>query len=176
LTDSLLDRYPTGFAKGQLIKMIRTIDAITAELNSLKPRDFNLHYTNSKGAEQLSLLTDELAQVGEPDEVADILLRFIERLSNTDEIDPRYDLGTPGPLVHTLEKLPNYQKHLRESIKRQPTPLTIWMINRILNATKNSENREFWLNLLRDCLQQPNSTPVTRKEAQKFLEFQAKVK
>lgn len=96
-------------------------------------------------------------------------------MSATDEIDPRHDLGTPGPLVHTLEELPNYQKKLAISINRYPTPLTIWMVNRILNATKAQQERAFWLQLLLDCLKHPLLTPLARLEAEDFIKFQKKL-
>lgn len=40
------------------------------------------------------------------------------------------ELGAPGPLVHELEALPGYEPLLRESLARQPTGLTVWMVNR----------------------------------------------
>ena len=77
-----------------------------------------------------------------------MLFLAIERLSNSDEIDPRFDLTTPEPLVRTLEKLPNYSRQLIESIRRDLTPLSVWMINRILNAITAEEERRFWLNII----------------------------
>src|SRR5260221_8472036 len=106
-----------------MINMARNIEEIIANLESLTPRDFNLQYVEANGLEQLDSLTMELADAAEPNKTVEILLGIIERLSNTEEIDPRYDLGTPGPLVHTLEKIPNYQESLIVSVRHYPTPL-----------------------------------------------------
>jgi hypothetical protein len=113
-----------------------------------------------------------LLQQNRPQEAADVILRCIERLSASTEIDARFDLGTPGPLVHTLESLPDYQEFLVASLRRQPTPLTVWMLNRIINGTTDNQERTAWLQLMQDCLSHPTCSPMTRAEAQVFLDYQ----
>src|SRR6186997_2746393 len=98
--------------------MSRSLQEIESDLNLLTPRDFNLNNIGADGLERLYILTHELADIDEPEKIKEILFLAIERLSNSDEIDPRFDIGTPGSFVHTLEKLPNYSKQLTESIKR----------------------------------------------------------
>ena len=34
---------------------------------------------------------------------------------------PDVDLGSPGPLVHTLERLHGYENELMRSVRRQPS-------------------------------------------------------
>src|SRR5689334_5921148 len=130
--------------------MSRTLQEIESDLNVLAPYDFNLNNIGADGLERLYVLTNELAEINEPEKIKQILFLAIDRLSNSDEIDSRFDLGTPGPFVHTLERLSDYSKQLIESIRRYPTPLAVWMINRILNTVIAEEERQFWLNLLQE--------------------------
>jgi hypothetical protein len=49
---------------------------------------------------------------------------------------------------YTLESWPGrYEALLAESVRRKPSPLTVWMVNRILNA--RSPDADAWLTLLR---------------------------
>ena len=152
--------------------MSRTLQEIESDLNLLMPHDFNMNFVEANGLERLNALVKELAELNEPEKIQEILFLAIERLSNTNEIDPRFDLGTPGSFVHALEKLPNYSKQLIVSIRRYPTPLTVWMINRILNALKADEERRFWLNLLQESINHPLATSFVKEEAQQFVNFQ----
>jgi hypothetical protein len=85
---------------------------------------------------------------------------------------PDAELGTPGPLVHELEAMAGYEKELRNSIGRQPAPLSIWMVNRILNTTMSWDTREGWLSLLRSVLIHPKADELSRQEAMDFLAHQ----
>ena len=155
--------------------MIRSIRQIAADFDALSASDFNLWNVDANGIERLHSLTEELVELNAPDEIAEILFNCIERLSRSDEIDPRYDLGTPGSLVHALEKLPNYREHLIASVKRYPTPLTVWMINRILNMTGDTQEREFWRGLMDECLNHPMLSPLAREDTEMFLKHQSRL-
>lgn len=150
-----------------------TIEEILADLDALMPEDFNQNNQQANGMEKLWILTGQLSKVGEPEKVIEALFRFIERLSQSEEIDPRYDLGTPGPLVHTLEKYQGYERYLINSVKRYPTPLTVWMINRVINGTQDTRKREIWLKILEAVNYHPSATSLVKKNAQDFLEYQA---
>ena len=152
--------------------MSRTLQEIETDLNLLTPRDFNSNYIEANGLEHLNALIKELAEINEPEKIQEMLFLAMERLSKSNEIDPRFDLGTPGSFVHALEKLPNYSKQLIISIRRYPTPLTVWMINRILNALKVEEERRFWLNVLQESINHPQATSFVKEEAQQFIDFQ----
>lgn len=156
--------------------MTENLKKIISEFEALQPRDFNLAYEDADGMETLNRLANELMANASPEITAQTLLEFTERLSLSTEIDPRYDLGTPGPIVHTLEKIPDYEKYLIESVKRFPTPLTVWMVNRILNSTEKNIDRERWLDVLRKISNDQNVNEITRREAQGFLDFQTKNK
>lgn len=152
--------------------MAEILIKIISEFEALQPRDFNLVYEDAFGMETLNRLADELMANASPEITAQTLLEFTERLSRSTEIDPRFDLGTPGPIVHTLEKISDYEKYLVESLKRFPTPLTVWMINRILNVTTEKSKEEFWMKMLEDVASNDEVSEMTRKEAKGFLRFQ----
>lgn len=64
------------------------------------------------------------------------------------------DFGTPGPIVHFLEKFykNGYEQKLFNSIKRKPTMHTLWMLNRLIDGAdeeclkKSIENLELIMN------------------------------
>jgi len=81
------------------------------------------------------------------------------------------DLGTPGPLVHTLETWSGrYEELLAESVRRKPTPLTVWMVNRILNV--KPPDAQTWLAVLRSVADNANASDETITDARGFIEHQ----
>src|ERR1700722_19323310 len=107
--------------------MTRSVAEIAADFDSLTARDFDYAVVGAGGWQRLDELCDEMRAVNDPAACAPQLFRTMERLDGV-------DLGTPGPLVHTLESWPGrYEKLLAESVRRKPTPLSVWMVNRILN-------------------------------------------
>jgi hypothetical protein len=151
--------------------MARALDQLRADLMRLEEKDFDLSHPDAQGLEQLGKICDELA--GQPVEVvAPLLLSFIERFAEPAGIDARYDLGTPGPLVHTLEALPGYEPWLIESIRRRPAPLSLLMLHRILNTLSEGEDYDEYLVLLRSVSERKDVSPATMTEAIQFLVHQ----
>lgn len=122
--------------------MPRSIEAISAELNALDESAFDPWRTDSRGAEILNQLMDEVRTLPNAREAVPMLFSFLERLHES-------DLGSPGPVVHALEEVGGYEAELAESVLRQPTPLTVWMVNRLLNVERDSARRERLISLLR---------------------------
>ena len=89
------------------------------------------------------------------------------------EAHPEADFGLPGPLVHLLEKQPDYEEQLIESVSRKPIVNTVSMINRILNSNISSQKRAVLLDLLRSVETNPEGE-YAREQAELFLKFQAK--
>ena len=145
--------------------MARSIIDIATEFDALSARDFDLWNEDASGAEKLHQLTEELHELELPESAADLMLRFMERLDGS-------DLGSPGPLVHTLEKLPGYEMQLFESVERKPTPLNLWMINRILNVTTELHKRSKLIALLRQAVSHSLASEETRRDAGDFLKYQ----
>lgn len=85
---------------------------------------------------------------------------------------PDAEFGSPGPLVHELEAIPCYLPLLRDSLRRQPTHLTVWMANRLLNTELPNDQRESWLSELRAALHHPLASEQTRSFAEEFLNHQ----
>ena len=92
------------------------------------------------------------------------MFRTMERLDGV-------DLGTPGSLVHTLETWPGgYEQLLAQSVRRKPTPLSVWMVNRILNVSP--PDAESWMALLGSVLDNPAASDETKADAKGFIEYQ----
>lgn len=85
---------------------------------------------------------------------------------------PEAILGTPGPLVHELEAIEGYAAELRESVLRQPSYLTVWMINRILNGEPDDDQRRRWRQLLEVASKHPLTPELAREEAVRFIAHQ----
>jgi hypothetical protein len=132
---------------------MRTINEIAADFDTLTAGDFDNGKGESAGWDKVDGLCDELRQLDDPDRYAPLLFRTMERL---DEVE----LGTPRPLVHTLESWPGkYESLLAESVRRKPSPLTVWMVNRIL--TTHPSDADAWLGLLRAAIVHSSASAST---------------
>ena len=115
-------------------------------------------------ASELQALIDEASVEGADLGSVDVVLRFMEE-------NPGLDLGAPGPLVHFVEKFHGvgYEEKLLRSLSRRPTMYTVWMLNRVLNSTKDSRARDHLLDALRAAQNHPMVDDQTRKQASRFL-------
>ena len=105
-------------------------------------------------------------------ECVEPILRFMEN-------HPNVDFGSPGPLVHFIESRENNDEDrnhfvllVTESIKRRPTPHTVWLLNRLLNLarkanTKNLEKILFEAMALAKL--NPRADDCTRERIDDFL-------
>ena len=143
--------------------MPRTFDQLVAEFSALKPSDFD---GENAGLDKLRGLTEELLAQPQPEQAIPALFAIMERM-------PVTEMGTPGPLVHTLERMRgHYEQELAESVKRQPARLSVWMVNRILNGARDSEQRQRYLDLLRIAAEHPSAPESVRHEAEHFIQYQ----
>lgn len=143
--------------------MPRTFEQVMADFAALQPSDFD---NEAAGVCKLYELTDELMALPQPERAIPALFDVMERM-------PDVEMGTPGPLVQTLEQMRGcYERELVESIKRQPTDLTVWMVNRILNVTRDQEQREFYMDLLRFAAEHPAAREFTRDRAHEHIKYQ----
>jgi hypothetical protein len=144
--------------------MARPIEDIAADFDLLTARDFDYANTSANGWERLEQLCDELRAINKPTVCAPVMFHTMERLDGA-------ELGTPGPLVHTLETWRGgYELFLVESIRRKPTPLSVWMINRILNT--KPPDAETWLGLLGSVADHPGASGEAKAEARRFVEHE----
>jgi hypothetical protein len=136
---------------------------VVAELAALTPRDFDPMVLDAAGEERLQQACQELLAHYDPKVWAPALFALMERLDES-------DLGSPGPIVHTLEACAGYRPLLAESLRRKPTSLTTWMANRILNA--DPVDADDWLDLLQGAAEHPKASPRARTDAREFLHHQ----
>ena len=89
------------------------------------------------------------------------LLRLMER-------HPLTDFGSPGSIVHLVERFykKGYEEELLLSLKRMPTLHTVWMLNRLINGT---DQAEVYLDLLKEISENASYDKEIREEALHFL-------
>lgn len=87
------------------------------------------------------------------------------------EEHPNLDVGSPGPLVHFVEDFfgRGYEAKLLDSVRRKPTPHTIWMLNRVINGVKDPEQKRAYIAAMSEAMNHPLANSVTREEASRFL-------
>jgi hypothetical protein len=129
---------------------------------SLSRSDFDDQ--SGQGTEVLETVCDFLRDGADPHRVIPAMFALLERLDGV-------DLGSPGPVVHLLESFEQlYEGDLKKSLERHPTPLTVWMVNRLLN--RSSDGREAWLQLLERAAHHPRASAETAADAMDFHAFQ----
>jgi hypothetical protein len=141
--------------------MTSTVDELLEQLQAFSPTGDaadNVHRLNE-------LLAGFTALPG-CERVAPAVLALLERY-------PQADFGAPGPLVDALERQPGYGEVLAGSLERQPTELTAWMANRLLNSKLPRDERGTWLKRLTVVTSHPKAAPAVRDSAIRFLDFQA---
>jgi hypothetical protein len=152
--------------------MPKTRAEIEAELDQLQPNDFSSRNGAARGMERLHVLLPELIEVSPPSEATLTILKLIERLSDTPDLGD-CELGNPGPMVHELERLRGYESQLVDSVTRFPTPHTVWMVNRLMNAlSKDDERWDRLLEILKRSAVAANAAPGAREEAEMMISHQ----
>jgi hypothetical protein len=141
--------------------MTRTVDDLLTDLQAFSPTD-----DASDNVHRLNEVLAGFAALPGCERVAPALLGLLER-------HPTADFGTPGPLVNALETQPGYPELLAASLERQPTELTAWMANRLLNTKLPRDERGVWLKRLTVVTSHPKSAASVRDSAIRFLDFQA---
>ncbi|MCE9552500.1 MAG: hypothetical protein K8T91_03860 [Planctomycetes bacterium] len=136
-------------------KMIAALDAFEAGSN------------DDHALSKLYAITEAFETLPDKARVVPSMLSVIERCGEA-------DLGSPGPLVHCIESLDYelYLSRLIDSVRRKPSYLNVWMVNRILNAHVRGEHREQLLELLRSVTANPAASASVIKETQGFLQNQ----
>jgi len=106
-------------------------------------------------------------QTPDKEKAVPMIFRFMERYPDT-------HFGSPGPLVHAIESLGvrSYQDELQLSLLRQPTPLTIWMYNRVINSLTDPGIIGAHLQRLALFARHPLANEASRREAEDFIEHQ----
>ena len=141
--------------------MTRSVDELLSELQAFAPTQ-----DGADNVHRLNELLAGFAALPGCERVAPALLALLER-------HPQADFGTPGPLVQALESQSGYASLLAASLERQPTELTAWMANRLLNSKLSRDDRAAWLQRLTAVTSHPRAAASVRDSAIRFLDFQA---
>jgi hypothetical protein len=145
---------------------MRPLDDIAADFDSLTIADFDESSTTANGWERLYELCDEMLAINDVAACAPTMFAVMERLDQS-------RLGTPGPLVQTLENWRGgYESFLAESLRRKPSPLTVWMVNRIPNV--NPPDAATWIGQLQSVAEHPAASDEAKRMAAHFLDYQAR--
>jgi hypothetical protein len=115
--------------------------------------------------ERLYEITDALEGETDNGTCADALYSLLERY-------PDVDFGSPGPIVHNLERNRFHRDKLPISVQRQPGYLNVWMVNRILNDNLSDAERMHWTHALADVVDNPKAADNIKGKAKKYLVFQ----
>jgi len=93
------------------------------------------------------------------------ILRFIEE-------NPRINYGSPGPLAHYVERFygRGYEAMLVDSLRRKPTPQTVWMLNRVINGTDEPELGKTYVLEMERAGTHPLLDEETSREVSQFLD------
>jgi hypothetical protein len=140
-------------------------EEIIAGFRALKAEDFDYMNVSARGSERLAELTDALMSAPDAEKAIPELFAVMERLPNA-------HLGSPGPLVHTLEGLQGYEKELVRSVRHQPSQLSVWMVNRILNTDLSDDTRRAYIGLLNEASAHPLAPEAVRQDVRGFIELQ----
>lgn len=113
-------------------------------------------------------ITDDLEKSGAGIESVAQILRFMES-------KPTADFGSPGALVHFMERFyrQGYEEQLEASLSRRPTSHTVWMLNRIANGAQNPNEHDRLIRLFQGVLEHPLADEDARSSALDFLDFQS---
>jgi hypothetical protein len=143
-----------------------TYEEIIAGFRALQASDFDFKNINARGWERLKELTDALTSIPDAEKAIPEMFSVMERL-------PDVDLGSPGPLVHTMERWRGgYEHELVNSVRRRPSTLSVWMVNRILNTDLPDDTRRSYMSLLNEAATHPTASETVREDARRFIEFQ----
>src|SRR5215469_2242244 len=86
---------------------------------------------------EAALITESLKEEGAGLECVSVILKFMEE-------HPAFDFGTPGPLVHFVERFSGrgYEAELLSSIARKPTNHTVRLLNRVISGTNQAAEHQ----------------------------------
>jgi hypothetical protein len=121
-----------------------------------------------KDFEDLSAaLTDDWKRHGAGVDTVDPILRFMEE-------NPDIDYGIPGSLVHFVERFHGrgFEERLVESVRRKQVPTTAWMLNRLINGTKDPDASRLLIETMEQVRRNPLADQETLQQLDSFLEWQ----
>jgi hypothetical protein len=138
-----------------------TIEQIILELNNLRienSEDFS-------SLERVDELTNFIRDNEEGYKSCAAMINLLER-------HPSVEFGSPGEPVHTIETFAGqHEELLYESLKRQPTRMTVLMLNRVIND-KVGNDRNMLVSFLKNLTEHKNADEEAKELAMEFYEYQ----
>jgi len=131
---------------------MKTIEEIIREFD-----DFNLAVDEIG---KFSKLTDSLFMHENPERALSAMYCVLERY-------PDEELGSPGPIVHAIEKCDGYERLLLESLMRQPATLTLWMLHRLIKYDPRIE----YITALKGVITHPKVSDQNKEDAEVILSW-----
>lgn len=134
--------------------IVRSLPTLLHSLDSFQPHDSWI---------QLEDLLAEVWELGPPADALVPLFRFLERF-------PEDESGSVlMGLLHGIETFPEYETELLDSLRRQPTEITLLLMRRIANTGQKTIAQHPVASLYRTVHVHP-TTPLSVKEmAQDFI-------
>ncbi len=92
-------------------------------------------------------IVEEIEKYDNSFDAVELILKLIEA-------NPLADFGTPGPLIHFVEKYYKigYEEKLVESVKNSPNAHNLFMLNRVINGVE-AEEKEVYLSVLDEIIE-----------------------
>ena len=154
------------------------------ELPAWKAPHITCSMTTANIIDELNYLTidssEDYAQLDRLDELTALLPEnhdgylACEAMLEVLERHPKVEFGTPGQLVHTIESYSGqYEDLLLASLDRQPTFMTVWMLNRLINAATGAERNQLVANLHR-LRTHPRADEQAKAAVEEFYSFHTK--
>src|SRR5262249_36272312 len=117
-------------------RMRKTGAEIDAALDEPQPNHVNKRNKAAAGVQRLQVVLPEPAAAA-PKEATQTILKQIKPLSDTGDLgDPEF--ANPGPMVNELQRLGGLEAQRIGPVARWPTPLPLWMVNRLMHALANA--------------------------------------
>lgn len=112
-------------------------------------------------------IVDEMKEANLGIEAVQPILSLMEKY-------PLVEFGTPGALTHFIEDFHGqdaqfYDNCVVQSVTRNPTVHTVWLLNRIINGTE-PKKREQYIQIMRSICDNQNIHNEIRTATQNFLE------
>lgn len=85
---------------------------------------------------------------------------------------PDAEFGTPGALIHEVERRGGFEDELQASVSRQPTFLTVSMVNRLMNLTDEQSRLAGWATVLEGATTHQKAPDWVQKAASRYLAHQ----
>lgn len=134
--------------------------------------NFLAHPNWSDNEEEFALIQYDIVDIMEQNQMG---IEAVQPIIELMEKYPLVEFGSPGALTHFIEKFYKensqfYEELLLQSILKQPTVHTVWLLNRVINGTK-TENCKELIQALKSVSTNKSIHHEVQKVAVNFLKY-----